>query len=87
MEIADWLGSVGVGLLLLAFVLDLLNWLEDDGSLYLLLNLVGASLACSAAALIGFLPFVVLEGCWALVAGVALLRRGWLKLRAGPHIS
>ena len=79
METHDWLGTIGVGLLLLAYVLDLLNWLEDDGSSYLLLNLIGASLACSAAALIGFLPFVILEGSWAVVSGVALARRWWVK--------
>ena len=82
MNIADLMGTLGVGLLLLAFVLDLLDWLEEDGSVYLALNLVGACLACSAAWLIGFLPFVVLEGCWALVSAIALLRR-WLR-PAGP---
>ena len=49
MNVADLLGTVGVGLLLLAFVLDLLDWLEEDGSVYLVLNLIGAGLACTAA--------------------------------------
>ena len=80
MNVADLLGTLGVGLLLLAFVLDLLDWLEEDGSVYLVLNLIGAGLACTAAWLIGFVPFVVLEGCWALVSAVALLRR-WYRGR------
>ena len=35
-------------------------------------NLVGAGLACWSSYLIGFLPFVVLEGVWALAAAYAL---------------
>jgi hypothetical protein len=83
MEIHDWLGTIGVGLLLLAYVLDLLDWLRDDSLSYLLLNLVGATMACSAAAMIGFMPFVILEGTWALVSGVALLRRWWVVSARG----
>jgi len=36
--------------------------------------LLGAGLACYASWRIDFLPFVVLEGTWALVALAALLR-------------
>ena len=44
------------------------------------MNFVGAGLACAAAALIPFLPFVVLEGTWSLVALVALVSgRGGIK--------
>ena len=68
------LGSVGVTLLLGAFALNLFKLARADGRFYLALNLVGASLACWSSVRIGFLPFVVLEGVWALVAAVGLLR-------------
>jgi hypothetical protein len=41
---------------------------------YIGLNFLGAGLACYSSWLIGFMPFVLLEGCWAVVAAVALLR-------------
>ena len=76
MSMADWLGSAGVGLLLLAFALNLVGRLARRSRVYQGLNAVGAALACAAAALIGFYPFVVLEGTWALVSVAALLRSG-----------
>lgn len=74
MSFADWIGSVGVGMLLLAFVLNLSRRLRADSLGYRLLNLAGAGLACWASALIEYPPFVVLEGVWALAALVALIR-------------
>jgi hypothetical protein len=65
---------VGVALILVAFVLNLSGGLERDRPAYLWLNLVGAGLACLASALILFVPFIVLEGVWALAALVGLLR-------------
>jgi hypothetical protein len=72
---ADWLGSAGVALLLLAFVLNLFGLLGHDTRTYHATNLIGASLAAAASWWIGFLPFVVLEGVWAGVALIALVRR------------
>ena len=72
METPDIIGSIGVGLLLLAFALS--TFLGLERRLYHGLNLVGAGLACLSAYLIGFAPFVVLEGVWALVAAIALVR-------------
>ena len=77
MDFATWIGSTGVTLLLVAFVLNLLKVLSPDGRLYSVLNLVGAGLACWSSWLIQFMPFVVLEGVWALAAGVALSRHVW----------
>ena len=69
----DLLGATGVAILLLAFVLNLSGRLEASGRPYQAMNFVGAGLACAAAALIPFFPFVVLEGAWSLVALVALV--------------
>ncbi len=71
---ATLIGSLGVALLLLAFLLNLFKRLRSDGYPYLLLNLVGAALACYSSYLISFMPFVVLEGTWAVVAAVQLAR-------------
>lgn len=68
------IGSAGVALLLIAFFLNLIKRLPQDSVAYTLLNLVGAALAGYASWLIGFIPFVVLEGTWAVVAAVALVR-------------
>ncbi len=72
---ATIVGSAGVALLLLAFFLNLLRYLRADGTLYLLLNLVGAALACLSSYLIDFMPFVLLEGTWSFVAAIALGRK------------
>jgi hypothetical protein len=74
-----WLGpnvinSVGVSLILLAFLLLTAKKLNAHGLFYNLLNLVGAGLACYGSVLINAIPFVVLEGIWALVAAYGLLR-------------
>lgn len=71
---ADLIGTVGVALLLLAFLLNLSGRLSQQSRVYAGLNAVGAGMSCAAAALIPFVPFVVLEGTWALVALVALAR-------------
>jgi hypothetical protein len=75
MSSATLIGSAGVALLLVAFLLNLVGRLSADGMPYTLLNLVGAALAGYSSYLIEFMPFVVLEGTWAVVAAVALLRR------------
>ena len=71
---ATLIGSVGVALLLAAFILNLLKLLRADSLLYMSLNLVGAALACYSSYLIDFVPFVVLEGVWAAAALFAIAR-------------
>jgi hypothetical protein len=83
MSVSDWIATAGVSLLLLAYLLDVQDWLEDDSPWFFGLNAVGAGLACASAWMIRFWPFVVLEGIWALVSVAALIRR----LRHGPKGS
>lgn len=71
---ADIVGFVGVALLLLAFLLNLFKIIDFSSRFYILLNLAGAGMACVASFLINYLPFVVLEGAWALVSAVALVQ-------------
>lgn len=79
------LGSVGVALLLVAFVLNVLQRLDENGAAYLTMNLVGASLACWYAWVSGLVPFVILEGTWALAAGVRLVSRSRVKEEGSPQ--
>lgn len=74
MSAADWIGSLGVGLLLIAFFLNAFGWIDRDARGYHVLNFAGAAIAGYASWVIGFAPFVVLEGTWAFVALAALLR-------------
>ncbi len=74
MEIENLIGTIGVSLLLIAFFLNLFKILKVEHPAYILLNLFGAGIACYASVLIGFMPFVILEGTWAVVALVALMR-------------
>ena len=80
MDSATLIGSFGVTLLLVAFLLNVLRVMSAEGYAYTALNFVGAALACYSSWLIAFMPFVVLEGVWALVAAFGLGR----KLLRGP---
>ena len=74
MTFPDAIGSLGVGMLLGAFLLNLTGWLRAETRAYRALNALGAGLACYAAWMIDFIPFVVLEGAWSAVAIFALVR-------------
>ena len=69
----DWTGSIGVTILLIAYFLNLRDLIKKDGAVYLFLNLIGAGLACLASILLKYFPFIILEGCWALVSAIGLL--------------
>jgi hypothetical protein len=74
MTFAELVGSVGVFFLLAAFFMNLVGVLGAGSLAYVCLNLSGAMLACYASWLVDFMPFVVLEGTWAVVAALALGR-------------
>jgi len=71
--LSDGIGTVGVTLLLIAFLLNLLNKLSQKSLMYILLNFTGASMACLASVLINYMPFVILEGTWTVVSLFALI--------------
>ncbi len=73
MTITDWTGSIGVTLLLVAYFLNLKKIIKTDSLSYLLLNTIGAGLACLASVLLKYLPFIILEGCWTVVSGIGLI--------------
>jgi hypothetical protein len=69
----DWTGFIGVTILLIAYFLNLRDMIKKDSLVYLLLNLVGAGIACIASVLLKYLPFMILEGCWTIVSTIGLL--------------
>ena len=83
MNIIDWTGFVGVSLILLAYFLNLKNILPTTALSYILLNLIGAVLACLASVLMKYIPFIILEGVWTLVSLDALAKYFEIKLPRG----
>jgi hypothetical protein len=68
MTTTDIIGFIGVAILLIAFFLQLINKISKDSYTYIVMNLVGATLSCYASVLLNYIPFIVLEGTWALVS-------------------
>jgi hypothetical protein len=66
---------VGALLILAGFILSQKNLLDADSSLYLALNLAGASILATLAFQGQRWGFVLLEGVWALVALAGLIFR------------
>ncbi|WP_036678127.1 CBU_0592 family membrane protein [Daejeonella oryzae] len=74
MKLSDIIASAGVGLLLIAFLLNLYKVLDTESKLYMILNIAGAGLCGISSYMIQFYPFVILEGVWVAVAAVSLLK-------------
>jgi hypothetical protein len=68
MNYNDWIGTIGVGLVLLAYFFNTMKMIPESGKLFFVLNIIGGALSCYAAVLIDFIPFVVLEAIWTLVS-------------------
>ncbi len=68
MEVHTIIGSLGVTLLLVAYILLQFQLLKTHSLSYAILNFLGAALAMWSSYLIDFMPFVLLEGTWALVS-------------------
>jgi hypothetical protein len=80
--LADWIGSVGVSILLVAFLLNLLKTIAQDSVSYVVMNLIGALLAGLASWMINYTPFIILEAVWVLVSMaslVSIMRRPSIK--------
>ena len=68
MTTIDWLGFLGVFQILLAYFLNVVGKITNKHIAFILLNLVGASMACLASILLNYWPFIILEAVWALVS-------------------
>ncbi len=74
LSLGEILGSVGVAILLLAFLMNLLKKWQQDNLRYILLNIIGAALSCASSIVIHFLPFIILEATWTIVSILALIK-------------
>jgi hypothetical protein len=68
MTLVDWIGFIGVFLILLAYFLNVTGRLKNTDLPFILLNLIGAGIACLASVLLKYIPFILLEGAWALIS-------------------
>ena len=75
MDLSSWIGSAGVTLLLIAFVLQLSKKLEANSVAYLLMKIIGAGLAGISSYMIQFWPFVILESVWVLASLFPLIKK------------
>ena len=74
MSYNDIVGTIGVGIILIAYFMNIFSFIKKDGVLFYLMNIIGASLACYASILINYLPFIILEATWAMVSVLGLVR-------------
>jgi hypothetical protein len=74
MNYIDWVGTIGVSILLLAFFLNLNKSLSSDSIVYIFLNFIGAAVACIASVLLNYWPFIILEASWTLVSLFGLIK-------------
>ena len=74
MNYNDITGTIGVGLILLAYFLNTFGLLKNNSKLFFALNIVGSGLAGYASWLINYWPFVILESTWCLVSLIGLLK-------------
>lgn len=74
MKVSDIIASIGVIILLIAFLLNLNKRLSANSRTYTLMNFIGAGMCCYASWMVRFYPFIILEGVWAFVALVSLFK-------------
>jgi hypothetical protein len=74
MNFNDLIGTIGVGIIIIAYFLNMFSIIPKDGIFYFILNIIGAGIACFASILIHYMPFIILEGAWVLVSIVGLVK-------------
>lgn len=75
MNIIDYIGFTGVSMILIAYFLNLTSIISKKSISYLLLNFVGAGIACYASVLLKYVPFIILEGIWTTVSFIAFVNQ------------
>ena len=74
MALTDWMGFLGVFQILLAYILNVSGKISNKHLAFILLNLVGASMACLASVLLKYWPFIILEAVWASVSLYSVIK-------------
>ena len=80
MNYENTIGVIGVGLILMAYFLHTARYIKNYGKLYYVMNILGAAVACYASFLIGYFPFIILEGAWTLVSIYGLMKAMRIKI-------
>jgi len=80
MSYNDFIGTLGVGIILLAYFLNTSGMIIRNGKLFYVMNIIGAALAFYASILIDYWPFVILEGSWTLVSIYGLMKTMKIKM-------
>lgn len=70
----DWIGFIGVFQILLAYILNVIGKIKSNDLIFILLNLIGAGMACFASVLMKYVPFIILEGVWTIVSLISLIK-------------
>lgn len=73
MKLSDIIGMTGVIMMLAAYVLNLAKIRSQDSLFYILMNMIGGALSTTAAVMIVYVPFILLEGVWTAASLVALV--------------
>ncbi|MEP6596808.1 MAG: hypothetical protein ABJA71_12725 [Ginsengibacter sp.] len=76
----DFIGTLGVALILMAYFLNTARLIPRNQKLYYIMNMIGAALAFYASLLINYWPFVILEGTWTLVSIYGLMKIMRIKI-------
>lgn len=73
MKLSDIIGMTGVIMMLAAYVLNLAKIRSQDSLFYILMNMIGGALSTTAAVMIVYVPFILLEGVWTAASLVAFV--------------
>ena len=74
MNTTDWIGFIGVTILLVAFFLNITGKIKNESLFYIGMNFLGAGTACLASVLLKYAPFIILEASWTLVSAYGLYK-------------
>ncbi len=68
MDIITLIGTIGMVLLLISFVLIITKKIKPNSVIYLLLNIFGCGLLFYYAIALNSIPFIILEAVWVATA-------------------
>ena len=75
MSTANWVASIGVGILLIGFFLNIIGYINNKNKWYAFLNAFGGLISCYASWMVSFYPFVVLNIIWSITALISLFKK------------
>jgi len=80
MDYNEIVGTIGTGLILITYYLNTAGMIIKNGKLFYVMNIIGAAVACYASWLLGYRPFIILEGVWTLVSIYGLMKTMKIKM-------